>query len=226
MDDLGEEGMDTLSELCITGARARGDGAGGFAGRGSHPIWLQGRDRKQGGAATLGAGVVGAGRVASHVDVHGESDSSQLAGGQRRRGGAGVSTMRSTVHEDQGTTPHLQTVHVGPDVGQGAGAGPGRGRRMQAGKAAGGLSGSSLRHTHHAQPLQHHDPVRDSWDSLTLFARGHAGRLAPSINGPVSLRVFVCVCARCRGGGGAGEKVCVRLSACSCFCRHFLVRAC
>jgi hypothetical protein len=28
---------------------------------------------------------------------------------------------------------------------------------------------------------QQHDAVRDSWDSLTLFARGHAGRLAPYV---------------------------------------------
>ena len=83
MEDGGEEVMDTLSELHITGARSRGDGLG--MGR---PMWLQGRERKQAGGIGVARGTHNADSFAAMGREAGQgidTDSFQMAGGGRRR---------------------------------------------------------------------------------------------------------------------------------------------
>jgi len=183
-DDMfeGEEHMDTLSELYITGARARGDGlANTCPGR---PIWLQGRDRKQAGGGASGAGTGSAGRGANGADSSAGADQQGAdgfaqPGGRRRSGPPGLSSIQSTVHIDLPSPEPkmLSSTAAGPFLAStvGGGMGGGRGRRGSGGGLGlGGITGSAIR----GMP---HDPVRESWDSLSFFARGHAGRLAPSM---------------------------------------------
>jgi hypothetical protein len=178
-EDWGDdEEVDTLSELYITGARARGDGGVGVMGGGGRPIWLQGRDRKLGGLVAAGP-VGGAGRGnAGLLSVVGreaerqpsDADAFQTGGSSRRRGPPGLSSIQSTLHDDlPSPKPKMTTSEP-----SGMGGTLGRGRRAQGGAMVGGITGSAIRSAHH-------DPVRESLDSLTLFARGHAGRLAPSM---------------------------------------------
>jgi len=177
MDDgQVEEEMDTLSELYITGARARGDVS--VPGR---PVWLQGRDRKQG---ALGAPGSGAGGHTESLTIGDKEmgrqgaggDALQAAGGGRRRGPAGLSPLQSTVHDDL-PSPKLRVLASGPAIPHVAGSTGGGGRRgQQVGVPVGGITGSAIR------SAQSNDSMRESWDSLTLFARGHAGRLAPSMS--------------------------------------------
>ena len=203
-----EEGMDTLSELYITGARARGDGLPG------RPMWL--RDRKQGGMGALanGESLTILDKEAGRQGVG--SDAFQLSGGGRRRGPAGLSPLQSTVHDDlPSPKPKMLSSAAGmPHVAGPSGGGAGRGRRaQQAGVAVGGVTGSAIR------GAQSNDSMRESWDSLTLFARGHAGRLAPSMSAKHGAHAKVSLSERKRfGGSGSGEAAAVKAGEDGAFC--------
>jgi hypothetical protein len=164
VEDGGEEVMDTLSELHITGARSRGDGLG--MGR---PIWLQGRERKQAGGIGVARGTHNADSFAAVGREAGQgidTDSFQMAGGGRRRasipGNVAANSMQSTVHEDlaspkpkmlSSTTPSPYMSHAGSGAG-GGGGGVGRGRRGQSGATVGVITGSAIRSQQQQQPQQ------------------------------------------------------------------------
>lgn len=202
-DEEVEEGMDTLSELYITGARARGDGLSG------RPMWLQGRDRKQGTNAALGSGF-GGHQAESMTILDREvgrqgagGDAFQISGGGRRRGPAGLSPMQSTVHDDLPSPKPkmLSSAAALPHAAGLSGGGAGRGRRaQQAGGVVGGVTGSAIR------SAQSNESMRESWDSLTLFARGHAGRLAPSMSAKHGAHGKVSNSDRKRFGGNGNAE--------------------
>ena len=164
MEDGGEEVMDTLSELHITGARSRGDGLG--MGR---PIWLQGRERKQAGGIGVARGTHNADSFAAVCREAGQgidTDGFQMAGGGRRRAtipgnfNFPANSMQSTVHEDlaspkpkmlSSTTPSPYMSHAGSGAG-GGGGGAGRGRRGQSGATVGVITGSAIRSQQQQQP--------------------------------------------------------------------------
>jgi hypothetical protein len=165
LDDWGDgEEVDTLSELYITGARgsgAGGHGRGGEAGLGvmgggSRPIWLQGRDRKQGGLVAPGPVVGGArrgdagslsvvGREAERQPSDAEAFQPAGGGGGRRRGPPGLSSLQSTVHDDF-LSPKLKMVTSEPSMGGTLGRRP----RGQGGPMVGGITGK-LSQKYHIQ---------------------------------------------------------------------------
>jgi len=167
VEDGGEEVMDTLSELHITGARSRGDGLG--MGR---PIWLQGRERKQAGGIGVARGTHNADSFAAMGREAGQgidTDSFQMAGGGRRRvaipANFAANSMQSTVHEDlaspkpkmlSSTTPSPYMSHAGSGAG-GGGGGVGKGRRGQSGATVGVITGSAIR-SQQQQQQQHQQP--------------------------------------------------------------------
>jgi hypothetical protein len=175
VEDGGEEVMDTLSELHITGARSRGDGLG--MGR---PIWLQGRERKQAGGIGVARGTHNADSFAAMGREAGQgidTDSFQMAGGGRRRasipGNVAANSMQSTVHEDlaspkpkmlSSTTPSPYMSHAGSGAGGGGGGagggggGAGRGRRGQSGATVGVITGSAIRSHQQQQQQQPQQP--------------------------------------------------------------------